>query len=496
MNVASPTTDLARKTLKGILWSALTFAAGKGITFLSTVILARLLTPDDFGLMALGLLAIAYIDTFGELGVGNVVIYRRDNLEENSSVAFTLGLLVNFSLMTIAFFIAPPVAAFFNEPRLIEILRALSLTLFISGLGTIHQARLNRELQFKKTFLPETGKTLAKAIVSITLAWMGWGVWSLVWGQIAANLTATALYWFSFRWWPRLTLKWEIVRQQLSYSSHLLLVEIMAIIRSNLDYVIIGRRFDTTSLGYYTMAYRVPELLIIFVCSAVSKALFPAFSSVQDRLETLQRGYLNTLRYMALYSVPVGVGMALVTSEFITVAYGGQWLPSIPIMQVLSLYAVMYSLAYHAGDIYKATGRPDILSKTSMLDVAIGAPLLWVGAGYGIFYVAVAHLLANTIMTTIKLTLVVRLVRLRFGDIFRALQPALTASAVMLMGLVALRPATMSLSPLLRLVLLSSSGGLLYVAALWLFHREVAAQGMGLIRHTFFKRLEVGGVQR
>lgn len=487
---ASPPVDLARKTLKGILWSALTFAAGKGITFLSTIILARLLTPDDFGLMALGLLAIAYIDTFGELGVGNVVIYQRNNLEEHSSVAFTLGLIVNFLLMTIGFLLASPVAAFFNEPRLVEILRALSVTLFISGLGSIHQARLNRELQFKKSFVPETGKTLSKAIVSIALAWWGWGVWSLVWGQIAANLTATTLYWFTFRWWPRLTLKWDIVRQQLSYSAHLLLVEIMAILRSNLDYVIIGRRFDTASLGYYTMAYRIPELLIIFVCSAISKALFPAFSSVQDRLETLQNAYLTTLRYMALYSLPIGMGVALISSEFITVAYGNQWLPSIPIMQVLSLYAIMYSLAYHAGDIYKATGRPDILGKTSLLDVALGAPLLWVGANYGIFYVAVAHLLANIVMTTVKLALVVKLVHLRFSQIIQALQPALTASLLMALTLLLLRPTMASLAPLLRLLLLTTSGGLVYLGALWLFHREVTTHSMELLRKTFFKRME------
>ena len=203
MTQASPNGDLARKTVKGIIWSALSFVAGKGLTFLSTIILARLLAPDDFGLMALGLVTVAYLDTFGELGVGNVIIYRQDDLEKNSNVAFTLGLLVNSLLAVGGFFIAPVMAAFFKDPRVTDILRVLSVNLIISGLGSIHQARLDRDLQFKRSFVPEPGKTLAKALVSIGLAVSGFGVWSLVWGQLSGTLTSSALYWIASCWRPR-----------------------------------------------------------------------------------------------------------------------------------------------------------------------------------------------------------------------------------------------------------------------------------------------------
>ena len=237
------------------------------------------------------------------------------------------------------------------------------------------------------------------------------------------------------------------------------------------------------------MAYRVPELIIIYACSMVSKALFPAFSKLQDNLETLRKGYLNTLRYMSLYTVPVGIGIALVTSEFVKTAYGDQWLDAIPVMQVLSIYSIMYALAYNAGDVYKATGRPDILAKISVLELLIAAPLLWFGSNYGILYVAVAHLAANTVLAVVKLTVAARLVRFRFSDVLAALQPAFTASVVMILVVSGLRLALVDAPVILRLFVLAASGGLSYAAALWLFNREVALSGVDLLRRTFAKKL-------
>ncbi len=481
--------DLAHKTVKGIAWSALSFIASKGVTFLSTLILARLLAPDDFGLMALGLMAVAYLDTFGGFGVGNVIIYRQDDLERNSNVAFSLSLLINSSLAVIGFIASPWVAAFFNDPRLTDILRVLSLTLIISGLGSIHQARMSRELQFRRSFIPETGKTIAKAIVSIGMALLGFGVWSLVWGQIAANLAATTLYWIYANWRPRLALDLGVAWSQLRYSINILFLEIMGMVQQNLDYLIIGKRFDTTQLGYYTIAFRVPELAIIYACSMVSRVLFPVFSKIQGDLGALREGYLNTLRYVSLYTIPAGVGIALVTSEFVTVAYGDQWLPAIPLMQVLSLYAILYSVAYNAGDVYKATGRPDILAKLSVVELVIAVPLLWIGATYGILYVALAHLAANIILALIKLVVVTQLVHFSFMDIFKALQPAVTGSLVMILTVSGLRILIADYEPALRLVLLTLGGMAAYVLALWIFNREAALLGLNLLRRTFASRL-------
>ena len=482
--------DLVQKTVKGILWSGFSFVGSKGVTFISTIVLARLLSPDDFGLMALGLLAISYLDTFNGLGVGTVVVYRQDDVERNSNVAFSLSLLVSLLLAVINFFAAPFVADFFRDPRVTDILRVLSINLVISGLSSIHLARLSKDMKFKQSFVPEFGKTVAKAVVSIGFALMGFGVWSLVWGQVAANLVSTLLYWFVYRWMPRLSLNWKVIKGLLNYSSHILMIELMGIFQNSLDYLIIGRRFDVTSLGFYTIAFRVPELIIVNVCAIVSRALFPAFSRIQDNVVALREGYLNTLRYIALYTIPVGVGIALVTSEFVNLAYGDQWLPAIPLMQVLALYSIMYSLSYNAGDLYKATGRPDILTKTSVFELVVAVPLLWFGANYGILYVAYAHLVANILLTIVKLIVVSRLVNIKYSAFFDALRPSVLATVFMVSGVFALQIVLANTSQLIRLLSFSLAGTLIYFGAIWVFSRDVALRVYDMLRKTIYQRLK------
>jgi hypothetical protein len=156
---------------------------------------------------------------------------------------------------------------------------------------------------------------------------------------------------------------------------------------------------------------------------------------------------------------------------------------------VLSLYAILYSVAYNAGDVYKATGRPDILAKLSVVELVIAVPLLWIGATYGILYVALAHLAANIILALIKLVVVTQLVHFSFMDIFKALQPAVTGSLVMILAVSGLRILIADYEPALRLVLLTLGGMAAYVLALWIFNREAALLGLNLLRRTFASRL-------
>jgi PST family polysaccharide transporter len=479
---------LVSATIKGTAWNYLIFGLSKGVTFVATVLLARLLSPDEFGLMALGLIVIGYLDTFSGLGVENVVIFKQENVEHNSNVAFTLGLVFNTIISVTTFLIAPWVATFFNDPRVTDILRALSIIFIIWGLGNIHAARLKKELQFRQTLLPELGKSLAKAIVSIGLALAGYGVWSLVWGQIAANIAASSLYWLVYRWRPRLTLDMRTSRHLLGYSSQTVLSEFMGAILTNIDYLIVGKRLGPDNLGYYTMAFRVPELLIINTCYIVSNALFPAYSKLQNDLESLRKGFLLTLRYIALYTVPVGVGMFIVTPEFVKVIFGDQWIPAIPVMQAISLYAVIYSLSFNAGDIYKAIGRPDIMNILGIFKLAIAVPLLWLAGGYNIYYVGLAQVIAHTFLTLMRFVFIKRMISLRLRDILSALQPAISGTLVMFLCVYALQSWLKSMTPLFQLVILPVVGGLVYGAAIWFTNRDVARKGIDMLRNTFSKK--------
>jgi PST family polysaccharide transporter len=482
---------LVSATIKGTAWNYLVFGLSKGVTFVTTVILARLLSPDEFGLMAIGLLVIGYLDTFGGLGMENVVIYRQDNTEYNANVAFTIGIIFDVIISAVTFLCAPWVAAFFKEPRVTDILRVLSLVFIIWGMGDIHAARLKKEMQFRQTLLPEFGKAAAKAVVSIGMAFAGFGVWSLVWGQVAANIAASTLYWIVYRWRPRLTLDFKTSRQLVSYSSQTVLSEFMGAIQGNIDYLIVGKRLGPDNLGFYTMAFRVPELLIINTCYIVSNALFPAYARLQNDLDALRKGFLLTLRYIAIYTVPVGVGLFLITPEIVDVLFGQKWAPAIPVMQAISLYAVIYSLSFNAGDIYKAIGRPDLMNILGLFKLGVVIPLLWVAGGYNIYYVGLAQVAAHSILTVVRFLVIRSVIKLRWREIFSALQPAVTSTLAMFVCTYAFHLWLKNLPSLLSLILLPLVGGVVYAAALWLTNREVALKGLEILRRTFIKKSKV-----
>ena len=467
-----PNHELVKNTVKGTLWNYTSFAASKGITFISTMILARILVPEDFGLLSLGLIAINYLDVLNEMGVGPALIYQQGDLNKKSNVAFSMSLTVNAVLTLIALILAPLVAWFFKEPRVTPIMQALSITFVLSSVGSIHATRLKKELDFRKIFIPEIGKTIAKGLVSILMAVLGYGVWSLVFGQLAGILVANALYWIIAPWRPKFDLDRTIVKSLFQYGSQIILVDLLGMIHHNIDYLIIGRLMNSTQLGYYTMAYRIPELIIINICHVVSKALFPAYAKLQNDLPALQKGFLVTLRFVAIITVPLGIGLFFLSSEFITLFFTEKWADSIPVMQLLCLYAVVYSLSFNAGDIYKAIGRPGILNTLGVIKLIVTIPVLIYAAGISIYAVAMGQLVTNILLTLLKLVIVSKLIKIEPLKIMQSLLPAFIGSLVMTAGLWILSIQLHSAADLLRLIVISLAGVALYSATLWLTNRE------------------------
>lgn len=465
--------ELAKITVKGTLWNYTSFVLSKGLIFVSTMILARILVPEDFGLLSMGLVAINYLDMLNELGVGPALIYQRGDLEKKSNVAFSMSLTVNVVLTLLAFLCAPLIASFFREPRVVPVIQALSLTFALSSIGSIHATRLKKELDFKKIFIPEIGKTIAKGGTSIVLALLGYGVWSLVIGQIAGILVSNILYWVIVPWRPKFDFDWHQMKALLGYGSQIILVDLLGMIHQNIDYLIIGRRMESTQLGYYTMAFRIPELVIINICHVVSRALFPAYSKLQNDLTALREGFLMTLRYVSLLTVPIGVGLYLLSSEFITLFFSAKWADSIPVMELLCLYAAVYSLSFNAGDIYKALGKPWILNAIGVVKLAITIPVLWYAAGISIVAVAAGQLIVNIFLTVLKLVIVSNIVKIKPLEILKALQPALTAAFVMFLGLHFLKLEMATTPNLARMIVIPLAGGLLYISTLWLTNRKV-----------------------
>lgn len=469
---ASENQTIARKSVRGVIWNYASFGLGKGMVFITTAILARFLTPDDFGTVAFATIAVTYLSILKDLGLGPALIQRRQHIEEAASTVFTLNLLLGTVLTLIGLAAAPLVAAFFHEPLITPILRWLSLTFVLNALGAIHLVRLQRELEFRLKLIPDLGRAVVKGGVSIGLALAGYGVWALVIGQLAGVVAGVILSWIVFPWWPRLAIDMKLARRLLNYGLSLVGVDALTVATDNLDYLIIGYAFGNTALGIYTLAFRLPELLVLNPLWVMAAAIFPAYATVQDQPEVLRRGFLVTMRFVTILTVPLALGLVLAADPLVRIAFGEQWLDAIPIVSILALFVLVRAISFNAGDVYKAVGRPDVLVKLEVLNMVVLVPALWLGSYYGLIGVAGGHLLASLVRTGADLIVASRFVKIGLKEILLQLKPSILGGlALVLLALPGLYLTTTAM-PMVRLIVITLSGTAGYLTILWLLERE------------------------
>jgi len=449
-----------------MVWAGLTVALSKGAVVISTLVLARYLLPEDFGLFAVGLLVINYLDRFKDVGVGAALVYRREPWHAMAGTGLPLSVASALVLAGIAYLSAPVAAAFFGDPRATELVEVLAVVILVAGLGVVPESKLRRELDFARRLVPETVAAVVKGGLSIALAVAGFGVWSLVWGQLAGTTVQALLYWALCGWRPRMSWHASDARRLLRYGIPSAGIALFAVIVENLDYLVVGRRMGSEELGYYVMAYRMPELLVVGICLVASQVLFPYFSRLQDDPAALRRAYLVAVRKLALLTVPAGLVLTLLAEEIILTLYSERWAPAVPVLRVLGLFTVVESLGFHAGDVYKATGRPGILNLLAVVTLVVLTPALWVAAGHSITAVAFALLFGTVLLTVVKLVVAKRILDLPVLGLARAFAPALLAGAGMAAVVVVAGVLLPALSPQLRLAILVPVAGLSYAGAL------------------------------
>jgi PST family polysaccharide transporter len=496
MSEPTPATNqeqVARKTTHAIVWNYASFALGKFLVFLTMVILARLLSPAQFGVVALATLATNYLSVLKNLGLGDALIQRRDDLEDAADTVFTLNLLLGGMLTVGAFVLAPLVGAFFREPDVVPLLRVLGLVFSINALGVVHIVRLQRELAFNRKLITDIGNSLVKGIVSISCALLGFGAWSLIIGQLAGAITMTVLAWVVFPWLPRLRVKFQLAVSLLKYGVPLMGSTGITVLSDNLDYLFIGRLLGNVSLGIYTLAYRLPELVALNILYITAQALFPAYAAVQTQRELLRNGFLATVRFVQIIMVPICMGLILAADPLVRVAFGEQWLDAIPVVRLIALFILMRSIGYHVGDVYKAVGRPGILVQLDIIHLVLLAPALWYGAQFGLVGVGWGHVAAASVSAVIYMAVAMRFLEVGLLAIMRELKPAFLAGTVMTVAGVACLVLTADALPLLRLVALTLTGALSYAGTLWLLERDSLLQMADTIGIPGFNRKQPAG---
>lgn len=478
--------EVTKKATRSMGWNYLSFGLGKILNITTVSILAHLLAPEYFGLVALATLTMDYLSVLNDLGLGSALIQRRQDVNESANIAFTLNILVGIVLTAITFIIAPYAAIFFHESHVTSVLRWLSLTFLISSLGSVHSVLLQRELNFRKKIIPELGNTIVKAIISISLAIAGFGVWALVAGQIIGTSVSALLLWVLLPWRPKFSWNPTIGKGLFMYGFSIMGNNILTVWEQNFDYFIIGRIYNPTALGVYTLAYRLPQALVLSILWTMTSVLFPAFSSLQDQKDALKKSFLSVLRYVELLVTPLCLGMFIAADPLIRVLFGEQWVDAINILRVLSLYVWVVSIGYHVGDIYKAIGRPDILIKMSIPMFFIRVLLLWIGAQYSLLGVGMGHLVAMIIESIIRYYVAAHFLKITILDIVKELTAFFCGAVLAIFALTALY-FTQDSMPIVRLIIVVIAGAIGYLGTVWMIERNSimrALQMLGLKRSS------------
>jgi PST family polysaccharide transporter len=452
--------DLGRRTVRGMAWAYGSYVGGRGLVLVSTVILARVLTPSDFGVVALALTFMVFLDTVKDLGLGQALIVApAGQLRAWAQTAFGWSIVLGLVLTLATVLVAPVAAGFFHRPQLTTLLSLLGLNFLLRSIGATHLALARRALDYRSRTASELSDVITRGVVSIALALAGVGPLALVIGYLAGSSAAAIVIWHRVNWRPRARLSTRHLRGMASFGGVLTLVDVGQAFAHELDYIFIGRVLGTAPLGLYSIGFRLPELLIINLSIVAGGVLFPAYA-MMDR-ERLRAAYLVSLRYTALLVLPVAAGLGLMARPVVLTLFGDQWDSAIPVMRVLCLYAVVVTLNIPAGTVYKVTGRAWILIALTIPYVALLVAALTIFAPRGILAVAIVMAGMQGVFSIAGWTIASRILQAAPRDIVRALTGP--AAAALTMALPLALTMVVVHQPLLALVLGTAISAVAYL---------------------------------
>ncbi|MGY4711964.1 lipopolysaccharide biosynthesis protein [Mycolicibacterium sp. CBM1] len=476
------TQDPASSTGRQAAWNYLVFGLSKSSTLIMTVVAARLLDPADFGLFALALLVVNLFDYMKDLGVGAALVQSPRSWNRLAPTGLTLSVIFGVIAGAALALAAPLGAAVLHRPELTPLIRVLAIGLAISALSAIPAARLRRDLDFRQRIWPEFLGAATKSVLTIALAATGYGVWSLVYGQLAGTVVISVLYWWVARTPVRFGFDGSEARGLVRYGASLTGVALLAFAIANIDYLSIGVRLGDSQLGLYTLAYRLPELLVLNLCVVISEVLFSALSRLQDDRERLAEHYLEVMTAAMALSAPISVALAAAAPAVIETMYGSEYAGAASVLVVLSIYTLVSSVSWHAGDVFKAIGRPSLLIATGVGRLLLMAGPIWWAAGHSIVLVAGMLLLVELVPFVGNMLLVRSVAGIPLARLWNAVLRPMPAALGM--GVVMLAMAHLARSWPAPLVLLSAAtaGILTYVLGLQLSAPELYDAAASAVR--------------
>jgi len=460
-----------RSLLGAVAWNATAKWISQGLTWISTIVIARLLTPYDFGIMGMAGLYLALATLVSQMGIGQAIVTLRDMSRQRIAQLNCVALAIGVGLVGVSFVVAAPLARFFSAPPLRAVVWVVSSTYLITSLQVVPRALLQKEMRFKELASAETTRYLVQAAISVVLAWAGFRYWSLVWGYIAGAAAATLLLW---RWrghsfaWPRL----RELRRELRYGGNVLATGIAWYCYDNADFLVAGRVLGSVPLGNYTMAWTIACAPVEKIANLITGVTPAYFSAVQREPAELRRYLLRLTEIISCATIPASLGLALVADPLVRVLLGPKWLGAILPLRILGAFVAARSIAVVVPNLLIAIGEAAFVMWATLAAAAVMPCAFYLGSHWGTAGIAAAWIVAYPLVILPNFVKTFRRIGIAPGTYWRSIQPAVTASAAMALVVLAGGRLAAGAPAWLRLGLMITVGALAYAGVLFLLQQD------------------------
>lgn len=429
--------EIKEKTVRGFAWSAIDNFANQGVLFVISILLARILSPADYGLIAMITIFLAISNCFINSGFGNALVRKVDLSDEDCSTAFFFNIIVSVLCYIVVFIISPFVAVFYDRPILTAILRWQGLTLILGACIIVQKSLINKKIDFKTTTKVSVSSNILSGIVALLMAYHGYGVWALVGMGLSQSVLQIILFWYYSSWRPRMIWSKGSFHYLWNYGSKLLASGLLDTIFNNIYPIVIGKIYSPVNLGYYTRAWGFAQLPSSNVTGIIQRVTFPVLCSFQSDDERLSLNYRRLLRMSAFIVFPLMLGLAAVANPLIHVLLTAKWAQTIIYLQIICFAMMWYPIHAINLNLLQVKGRSDLFLKLEIIKKLMAVVVILCSVPFGVIGICYGSVVSSLLSLTINTYYTGRLINIGFlkqmRDIFLILILSIVASSIVLL---------------------------------------------------------------
>lgn len=460
-------------TIKNFIWRFAERCGAQLVTFIVSIVLARLLAPEDYGTIALVTVFTTILQVFVDSGLGTALIQKKDADDLDFSSVFYFNFFVCIVLYIGMFLAAPIIAGFYGDNSLIPIIRVISLTIVISGVKGIQQSYVSRNMLFKRFFFATLGGTIFSAFLGIGLAYAGFGVWAIVAQQLSNTAIDTLILWITVKWRPKRMFSWNRLKGLLSFGWKLLVSSLLDTVYNNLRNLIIGKFYSSADLAYYNQGDKFPKIIVTNINSSIDSVLLPTLANEQEHIDRVKSMTRRAIKTSTFIMAPLMMGLAFCATSIVKIVLTDKWLPCVPYLQIFCVTYMFWPIHTANLNAINAMGRSDYFLKLEIAKKAIGLILLLSTMRFGVMVMAYSLLISSITSQIINSWPNKKLLGYGYFEQLRDILPSVLI-ALFMGGCVNLVN-VLGFSDFLMILVQVPLGAFIYVGLSALFHLEAYA---------------------